>query len=102
MKRPWQDVFKWSFLKAAEKKSKMRELLKEAEEEESKMSELLKEAEEEKIKMSELLGKTNQEKEAFKEKIEEEVKCPVCLMVPRSDKIPVCRNGHITCGSCKR
>ena len=32
----------------------------------------------------------------------EDVKCPVCLKVPRSDKIPICSNGHITCEDCKR
>ena len=36
------------------------------------------------------------------EEIGTEVECPVCLMVPRSDKIPVCKNGHITCEGCKR
>ena len=35
-------------------------------------------------------------------KLEEEIKCPVCLEVPTSTSIPVCRNGHTTCDQCKR
>ena len=26
--------------------------------------------------------------------------CPVCLLVPRSDSVPSCPNGHVTCSSC--
>ena len=31
-----------------------------------------------------------------------EVTCPVCLMIPRTKKIPICRNGHTTCETCRR
>ena len=31
-----------------------------------------------------------------------EVTCSVCLMIPRTKRIPICRNGHTTCETCKR
>ena len=38
----------------------------------------------------------------MKSTLAEEVLCPVCLSVPRSNKIPCCRYGHITCLPCYR
>ena len=37
----------------------------------------------------------------LKAKMAEHLQCSVCLQVPRDAKIPVCVNGHITCGKCK-
>jgi len=37
----------------------------------------------------------------LKAKMAEHLQCSVCLQVPRDAKIPVCVNGHITCGGCK-
>jgi len=37
----------------------------------------------------------------LKTKMAEHLQCSVCLQVPRDAKIPVCVNGHITCGGCK-
>lgn len=42
------------------------------------------------------------EKEMISKRQEENLLCGVCLTVPRSRRIPVCRNGHITCQGCKR
>ena len=41
------------------------------------------------------------EKNAVAMKMEEILLCGVCLSVPRSQRIPVCSNGHITCQACK-
>ena len=60
------------------------------------------EAEKEKNRLQKLVEESKQEKSSVIKKIGTEVECPVCLMVPRSDKIPVCKNGHITCEGCKR
>ena len=40
--------------------------------------------------------------ENMKKKLREAILCPVCLKVPRSERIPICRNGHITCEGCYR
>ena len=32
--------------------------------------------------------------------LREAIVCPVCLLVPRSDSVPSCPNGHVTCSSC--
>ena len=58
--------------------------------------------EKEKNRLLKLVEESQQEKSSVMKKIMKEVECPVCLMVPRSDKIPVCKNGHITCKGCKR
>jgi len=34
--------------------------------------------------------------------LEIQVTCPVCLLIPRTKRIPICRNGHSTCETCKR
>ena len=34
--------------------------------------------------------------------LELQITCPVCLMIPRTKRIPICRNGHTTCETCKR
>ena len=47
-------------------------------------------------------NKNKKEKEDILDFLEREVTCPVCLMIPRTKKIPVCRNGHTTCKTCKR
>ena len=54
--------------------------------------------EKEKNRLLKLVEESQQEKK----KIMKMVECPVCMMVPRSDNIPVCKNGHITCEGCKR
>ena len=40
--------------------------------------------------------------ENIKKKLKEAILCPVCFKVPRSEQIPICRNGHITCEGCYR
>ena len=60
------------------------------------------EAEKEKNGLLKRVEESKQEKSSAMKMIEKEVECPVCLMVPRSGRIPVCRNGHITCKGCKR
>ena len=90
----------WGIIKRAEEKNnRMTELLETSEIQQRKNIE---EAEEERNRLLKLLQESDQEKNSLKKKIKEEVECPVCLLVPRSDKIPVCRNGHITCFDCKR
>jgi acetyl-CoA carboxylase alpha subunit len=42
------------------------------------------------------------EKDYILDYLEREVTCPVCLMIPRTKKIPICKNGHTTCETCKR
>ena len=46
--------------------------------------------------------KYEKEKDDILDFLEREVTCPVCLMIPRTKKIPICRNGHTTCETCKR
>ena len=46
--------------------------------------------------------KNIKEKNDILENLESEVKCPVCLLVPRTGRFPVCKNGHVTCENCKR
>ena len=46
--------------------------------------------------------KLTHEIENIKKKLKEAILCPVCLKIPRSEQIPICRNGHITCESCYR
>ena len=59
------------------------------------------------------LEKENNEEKTMKNKYEKEkddildflareVTCSVCLMIPRTKRIPICRNGHTTCETCKR
>ena len=65
-----------------------------------------------KAKIAELKKQVNNEKsmkEISEKKTDEvlnflelQVTCPVCLMIPRTKKITVCRNGHTTCETCKR
>ena len=42
------------------------------------------------------------EKKDLMTNLQEQVLCPVCLLVPRSGKMPMCRNGHTTCDKCRR
>ena len=49
-----------------------------------------------------LASKLTDEIENMKKKLKEAVLCPVCLKVPRSNQIPICRNGHVTCEECFR
>jgi len=39
---------------------------------------------------------------SFVENLKSKVECPVCYEVPKRTPIPVCRNGHIICQTCKR
>ena len=43
---------------------------------------------------------TYNEKNNILKRLRAEAICPVCLLVPRAGKIPVHRNGHITCLKC--
>ena len=52
------------------------------------------EAEKEKNRLLKLVDESKQEKTSVMKKIIKEVECPVCLMVPRSDKIPVCKKRY--------
>ena len=47
-------------------------------------------------------NKYEKEKANILDYLEREVTCPVCLMIPRTEKIPICRNGHTTCEKCIR
>ena len=42
------------------------------------------------------------ERNAVLKNLEEQVICPVCLLVPRTGRMPICRNGHTTCETCIR
>ena len=52
--------------------------------------------------LASMVEKSEKEKNDILEVLEKEVTCPVCLMIPRTKKIPICRNGHTTCETCKR
>ena len=91
----------------------MKRVMEEVENQNKRLKELLQakeneqiaaveEAEKEKNRLLKLVEESKQEKSPVMKKIGTEVECPGCLMVPRSDKTPVCRNGHITCEGCKR
>ena len=47
-------------------------------------------------------NKYEKEKDDILDFLAREVTCSVCLMIPRTKKIPICRNGHTTCETCKR
>ncbi|XP_023338281.1 uncharacterized protein LOC111708982 [Eurytemora carolleeae] len=47
-------------------------------------------------------NKYEKEKDHILDFLAREVTCSVCLMIPRTKKIPICRNGHTTCKTCKR
>ena len=47
-------------------------------------------------------NKYEKEKDDILDFLEREVTCSVCLMIPRTEKIPICRNGHTTYKTCKR
>ena len=32
--------------------------------------------------------------------LKEAIICPVCLLVPKTDSVPSCPNGHVTCSTC--
>jgi len=70
-----------------------------------RISELEKQVNDEKSMSKTLKNKKNKyqkEKANILDFLEREVTCPVCLMIPRTKKIPICRNGHTTCETCKR
>ena len=49
-----------------------------------------------------LIKMAEKEKNAVLKNLEEQVICPVCLLVPKTGRMPMCRNGHTTCETCKR
>ena len=46
------------------------------------------------------LEETEAREKLMKAKMEEILKCPVCLTVPAGSKVYQCHNGHITCRGC--
>jgi len=46
--------------------------------------------------------KLTHEIENIKKKLREALLCSVCHNVPRSERIPICRNGHVSCEGCFR
>ncbi len=46
-------------------------------------------------------NKYEKEKDDILDFLAREVTCSVCLMIPRTKRIPICRNGHTTCETCK-
>ena len=52
------------------------------------------------MEMNEKEEKAERDEEGILTNLESQVQCPVCLLVPRTGKIPVCRNGHTTCDKC--
>lgn len=46
--------------------------------------------------------KLTHEIENIKKKLKEAILCSVCHKVPRSERIPICRNGHVSCEGCFR
>ena len=62
-----------------------------------------------KLKESESCAKEHKHKlellkvkhELFVQNLKEQVKCPVCLDVPRSGPVLTCPNGHFLCSNCK-
>ena len=79
----------------ADLEKRIDELEKEKNLEEDELKERIAELEKQKID-------EKKEKEDILDKLEREVTCPVCLMIPRTKRIPICRNGHTTCETCKR
>ena len=58
-----------------------------------------------KSKCEALLKENNELKEnrkVFEERLEDRVRCPVCLEVPTSSLMFSCANGHLVCSSCYR
>ena len=79
--------------------NEMNEMKIEHEEEKGKMKEKF---EQDLEKQEKLLQDKENDMKTFKEKLKEEVQCPVCLCTPRGNMIPVCNQGHIICESCVR
>ena len=49
-------------------------------------------------KYKELYGTLNEDVGTLRKRVE----CPVCLEIPRSGPVFVCKNGHFVCQKCKR
>ena len=77
----------------------MKEIIEKDKEEMETMNKTL---ENEKAAFIEYQNEVKKEKDELLTKLRDHVICPVCLLVPRTGKLPVCRNGHITCEKCKR
>ena len=45
--------------------------------------------------------KAKTEKDEILKNLEEQILCPVCLLVPRTGKFTMCNKGHTTCETCK-
>ena len=64
------------------------------------MEQMLTKEQNEKEDLRQKLAKERYEKNELCQKLQEELSCPVCFSIPRSGKIPMCRNGHIFCDKC--
>ena len=54
----------------------------------------------EKAKKVEEMKSELEEKDSILEKVEEALWCSQCLAVPRGNRIPVCKRGHVICTGC--
>ena len=85
-----------------EEKDEMKCLMEKLIQETDIMRMLLKNAETKKDDMELIMKKEEKKKNNVLLKLKELVVCPVCLVVPRTEKLPVCENEHTTCLTCKR
>jgi len=76
--------------------------IKDQKEELTKCKEALIEEKEKKTRAELEKNNTIREKTDLLQELNEFVSCPVCLELPRGNRIPICRNGHITCDTCCR
>ena len=80
-------------------KQENRKLTNERNEKDDLRQKLTKE-QKEKDDLHQKLTKERKENDDLCQKLHEELSCPVCFSIPRSGKIPMCRNGHIFCDKC--
>ena len=76
--------------KAEKEKEEMKDIKKKAEEEKQEMKSRMEKAEKEKENTEQLKKMAEKEKNAVLKNLEEQVICPVCLLVPRTERMPMC------------
>ena len=76
--------------------------IKEKEEELTKCKQALIEEKEKKDQAELEKNNSVREKTDLLQELNDIVSCPVCLELPRGNKITICTNGHITCETCCR
>ena len=96
-----KEMQEWELLKFELEKQEIQQRLEQEKwEMEQMLEQQLTKEQNEKDDLRQKLAKERHEKDELCQKLHEELSCPVCFSIPRSGKIPMCRNGHIFCDKC--